>query len=157
MVNHAPEITPDELKTGKSYGNFFWGSDHVGNTSAEKYEIQFQLVPTRFPDAPVVGYSQVYWRNLEALGIKNSGSHSLGVDMDSFKPRHVASTMLDISQVLGVRASGQNMAGGQEFRVAVRNFAGDTTDGGRKCNRLYVAMLYDCFIEIRGGSITKLD
>ena len=130
----------------------------MGNNSQEKFEIQFQLGPTRFPDAPIVGYSQVYWRNLEALGIKNSGSHSLGVDMDSFKSRHFAS-MLDVSKVPGVRASGQNMAGGQEFRVAVRNFAGDTTDSARRCNRLYIAMLYDMFvdIEIRAGSVIKMD
>ena len=76
--------------------------------------------------------------------------------MDSFKSKHFAS-MLDVSKVPGVRASGQNMAGGQEFRVAVRNFAGDSGNGGRVCNRLYIAMLYDCFIEIRAGSVVKLD
>ena len=115
-----------------------------------------QLGPTRFPDAPVVGYSQVYYRNLEALGIKNSGSHSLGIDMDSFKSRHFAS-MLDVSKVPGVRASGQNTSGGQELRIAARNFAGDTTDAARKCNKLFIALLYDSFIEIRAGSVSKLD
>ena len=156
IVNHAPEITGDELKEGKTYSTYFWGSDNATTNNQEKFEIQFQLGPSRYPDAPIVGYNQVYWRNLEALGIKNSGSHSLGVDMDSFKSRHFAS-MLDVSKVPGVRASGQNMAGGQEFRVAVRNFAGDTSSAARLVNRLYIAMLYDCFIEIRGGSITKLD
>ena len=76
--------------------------------------------------------------------------------MDSFKSRHFAS-MLDVSKVPGVRASGQNMAGGQETRVAARNFAGDVSDIARKCIRLYIAMLYDCFIEVRTGSITKFD
>ena len=152
----APEITQEELAKGINYATLFWASDNVTNNNQEKFEIQYQLGPSRYPDAPIVGYSQVYYRDLEALGIKNSGSHSLGVDYDSFKSVHFAS-LLDVSKVPGVRASGQNMAGGQEFRVAVRNFAGDVGSATRTCNRLYVAMLYDCFIEIRGGSITKLD
>ena len=65
--------------------------------------------------------------------------------------------MLDVSKVPGVRASGQNLAGGQEIRVALRNFAGDLTDANRLCNRIYISLLYDCFIEIRAGSVSKLD
>ncbi len=65
--------------------------------------------------------------------------------------------MLDVSKVPGVRASGQNLAGGQELRVALRNFAGDTTDANRLCNRIFISLLYDCFVEIRAGSVSKLD
>ena len=65
--------------------------------------------------------------------------------------------MIDVSKVPGVRASGQNLAGGQEIRVALRNFAGDTADANRLCNRIYISLLYDCFVEIRAGSVSKLD
>ena len=153
-TSFAPELTADELARGINYATLFWASDNATNNNQEKFEIQYQLGPSRYPDAPIVGYSQVYYRDLVALGIKNSGSHSLGVDYDSFRSVHFAS-LLDVSKVPGVRASGQNMAGGQEFRVSVRNFAGDTTSGTRICNRIFVALLYDCFIDIRWGQYYK--
>ena len=81
---------------------------------------------------------------------------SLGVDYDSFRSTNFAS-MIDVSKVPGVRASGQNLAGGQEIRVALRNFAGDTTIPNRLCNRMFISFLYDCFVEIRAGSVSKLD
>ena len=134
----------------------FWASDDPTRNCQESFEIQYQLGPQRYPDSGIIGYSAVYWRNLEALGIKNSGSHSLGVDYDSFRSTNFAS-MLDVSKVPGVRASGQNLAGGQEIRVSLRNFAGDIGDENRLCNRVYISLLYDCFVEIRAGSISKLD
>ena len=91
----------------------------------------------------------VMWKR---LGIKNSGSHSLGVDYDSFRKQHFAS-LLDVSKVPGVRASGQNLAGGQEIKVSVRNFAGDSTSASISCNRIYISLLYYCFIEVRAGSV----
>ena len=33
LVDHAPELNETEKKTGVNYGNFFWGSDHVGNNN----------------------------------------------------------------------------------------------------------------------------
>ena len=154
IVSHAPEITADDQAKGLQYSTWFWGGD---GACRESFQYQIQLGSSRFPDAPVQGFAQTLYRNLEALGIKNSGAHSLGTDFESFSKNKFA-MMLDVSKVPGVKASGQSTQGGQEFRVQVSKLS-NKEDGsaGVTTKRVYVALLYDCFYEIRAGSITKLD
>ena len=154
IVTAAPEIQPAQKNAGLQYSTWFWGA---GGANREDFQYQLQLGSSRFPDAPVQGFSQVLYRNLEALGIKNSGAHSLGTDFESFCTNKFA-MMLDVSKVPGVKASGQSTQGGQEFRVAVNKFANPAAAAGyQTAKRVYVSLLYDCFYEIRAGSITKLD
>ena len=85
IASHAPEITDADKDTGQHYCNWLYGGQGFG---VEDFQYQFMIGSTKFPQAPVTGFSQTYYMNLEALGIKNSGSHSCGVDMESFKTNH---------------------------------------------------------------------
>ena len=98
ITSHAPEIIHAEKDQVFHYCNWLHGGNGHG---VEYIQYQFQIGSTRFPQAPVVGFSQVYYRNLEALGIKNSGSHPLGVDFESLKTNHF-SMALDVSNTHGV-------------------------------------------------------
>ena len=109
------------------------GFEAQDGVNREDFQYQIQQGSSRFPDASVEGFSQVLYRNLEALGIKNSGSHSLGTDFESFSKNKFA-MMLDVSKVPGVKASGQSTQGGQEFRVNVSKFADGGADAGTPNN-----------------------
>ena len=152
IASHAPEISDTEKDQGLHYCTWLYGGNGYG---VEDFQYQFQIGSSRFPQAPVVGFSQVYYRNLEALGIKNSGSHSIGVDMESFKTNHFIMA-LDVSKVPGVKASGESSQNGQELRVSAQKFS-DPGQAAQKARRLYMAILSDVIYEIRAGSISKLD
>ena len=106
----------------------------------------------RYPDAPIQGYTQAYWRMLQALGIANSASHDIGVDLRSYANAQFA-VMITTEKVEGVMSSGQNLQGGQECRFSVKNFA----DGGSLPRRCYFALEYDTILELKAGSVTVLN
>ena len=70
MTTFCPELTEAEIHKGQNCATMFWASDDPARNCQENFEIQYQLGPARYPDAPIVGYSQVYWRDLESLGLK---------------------------------------------------------------------------------------
>ena len=43
IVNHALEITADELKEGKTYSTYFWGSDSANTNNQEKPQHNQQI------------------------------------------------------------------------------------------------------------------
>ena len=104
----APELDPDQIADGQQYCNTFLAYA----ASEENFEAQLQLGSMRYPDAPIQGYTQAYWRTLQALGIANSSAHDIGVDFRSFSNDHFA-VMLTTEKVDGVMSSGQNLQGGQ--------------------------------------------
>ena len=55
MTTFSPELTPEEIKKGKNYATMFWASDDPTRNCQESFEIQYQLGPARYPDAPIVG------------------------------------------------------------------------------------------------------
>ena len=99
----------------------------------------------QYPDAPIQGYTQAYWRTLQALGIANSSAHDIGVDFRSFSNDHFA-VMLTTEKVDGVVSSGQNLQGGQECRFSVKNCA----TASSKTRRCYFALEYDCIFGAQG-------
>ena len=106
----------------------------------------------RYPDAPIQGYTQAYWRALQALGIANSASHDIGVDLLSYGNSQFA-VMITTEKVEGVMSSGQNLQGGQECRFSVKNFA----EGDSLPRRCYFCLEYDCILELKAGSVTLLN
>ena len=107
----APELTLDQIKDGNQYCNTFIA--YAANT--ENFEAQLQLGSMRYPDTPIQGYTQAYWRMLQALGIANSASHDIGVDLRSYSNAQFA-VMITTEKVEGVMSSGQNLQIGQECR-----------------------------------------
>ena len=93
--------------------------------------------------------------NLEALGITNSGPHSLGVDRTNFKDKHFA-MMLDVGNVPGIKASGESSQNGQEIRVSANKLSQPGLES-RKPRILNHAILSDVIYEIRAGNVAKLD
>ena len=114
----APEVDPDSIANGAQYCNFFIG--FAGES--EDFEAQLQIGSMRFPDAPIQGYTQSYCRCLDALGIKHSAAHDIGVDFNSYSNQHFA-VMLSTEKVPGVASSGVSMQGGQECRFTMNHFS----------------------------------
>ena len=144
----APELDETSIKEGVQYCNFFLGFQ--GNS--ENFEAQLQIGSMRFPDAPIQGYTQCYCRALDALGIRHSAAHDIGVDFQSYSNQHFA-VMLSTEKVPGVTSSGVSMQGGQEARFTVKNF----TNGVAVARRCYIALEADAIIELKAGSCTLLN
>ena len=144
----APELTGPEIASGMQYCNTF--KAYADNE--ENFEAQLQLGSSRFPDAPIQGYTQAYWRVLQALGISNSAAHDIGVDLKSYSNNQFA-VMISTEKVDGVMSSGQNLQGGQECRFSVKNFA----EGASKPQRCWFCLEYDCILELKAGSVTLLN
>ena len=104
----TPELSDTQIKNGQQYCNTLLG--YAANE--ENFEAQLQLGSMRYPDAPIQGYTQAYWRTLQSLGIANSSAHDIGVDFRSFSNDHFA-VMLTTEKVDGVVSSGQNLQGGR--------------------------------------------
>ena len=122
----------------------------------EKFEAQMVLGSTRFPDAPLKGYVEAYFRMLSAIGIRNSAAHDIGVDFESYSIKHYA-VMLGVEKVTGQMSSGQNLQGGQECRFSIRNFGDPDETGEEVAVRCYTALEYDCIVELKAGSCTVLN
>ena len=153
IATFAPEVTDAMRDKGLSYPTFFYGGE---GHFAEESQFQFSIGATKYPQVPIRGYAQVYYRNMEALGITHSSAHSLGVDYDkSFKNNHFA-CMVDTAKVPGVKSTGESSQNGQEIRLQVDKFSEPGT-AAKRPRRLYVAALYDTIYEIRQGSVVKMD
>ena len=100
----APDLTADQIADGIQYCNTFI----VYPDNIENFEAQLQLGSMRYPGAPNQGYTQAYWRALQALGIANSASHDIGVDLLSCGNSQFA-VMITTEKVEGVMSSGQNL------------------------------------------------
>ena len=144
----CPDLIPDQIADGIQYCNTFIG--YPGNV--DDFEAQLQLGSMRYPDAPIQGYTQAYWRALQALGIANSASHDIGVDLRSYANSQFA-VMITTEKVEGVMSSGQNLQGGQECCFSVKNFA----QGASVSRRCYFCLEYDCILELKAGSVTLLN
>ena len=144
----APDLSPEQIADGIQYCNTFIA--YPGNV--ENFEAQLQLGSMRYPDAPIQGYTQAYWRALQALGIANSASHDIGIDFLSYGNSQFA-VMITTEKVEGVMSSGANLQGGQECRFSVKNFAEEES----KPRRCYFALEYDCILELKAGSVTLLN
>ena len=122
----------------------------------EDFEAQLQLGSTRFPDAPIRGMVECYFRMLDAVGIRNSAAHDIGVDLESYSTKHFA-VMMGVEKVTGQMSSGQNLQGGQECRFSIRNFGDPDETGEEVAVRCYVALEFDAIVELKAGSCTLLN
>ena len=93
---------------------------------------------------------------LDAIGIRNSAAHDIGVDLESYSKTAFA-VMLGVEKVTGQMSSGQNLQGGQECRFSIRNFGDPDEIGEEVAVRCYVALEYDMILELKAGSCTVLN
>ena len=121
--------------------------------NSEDFEAQLQLGSQRFPDAPIQGYTQCYCRVLDALGVRHSAAHDIGVDFKSYSNQHFA-VMISTEKVPGITSSGVSLQGGQEARFTVKNFSDGVGGVARRC---YVALEADAIVELKAGSCTLLN
>ena len=144
----CPDLLQEQIEDGIQYCNTFIAYP----SNSENFEAQLQLGSMRYPDAPIQGYTQAYWRALQAMGIANSASHDIGIDFLSYGNSQFA-VMLTTEKVEGVMSSGQNLQGGQECRFTVKNFA----EGASLPRICYFCIEYDTIIEMKAGSCTLLN
>ena len=63
IASMCPDLTPEQIADGIQYCNTFIA--YPGNI--DDFEAQLQLGSMRYPDAPIQGYTQAYWRALQAF------------------------------------------------------------------------------------------
>ena len=118
--------------------------------SDQNLSLQLSLGSTEYPQRPVRGYAEAYYRLLRSLGIIASQSHSLAITREDFNgDSFILAT--DCEKHSGVSSTGQHIQG-----VDVRCEGRWLGDGQRGVDRCYFTCHYEVCIEIRAGSVTLL-
>ena len=92
--------------------------------------LQIQLGSTEYPQRPVRGYSEAYYRLLRSLGILTSQAHSIAVSRKDFNSNSFC-LATDCEKVSTVMSSGTNVQG-VECRVSgtgLANGQGEANSG----------------------------
>ena len=119
-------------------------TNYFPTASAETMTWALHMGSKRVPDNDVRGISETWWRNQEALGLRQSLAHSTSVDEDAYKSSAFA-IGLSTEKLDGVMASGENLSTGQTIFLKCKGF-GTTSD---ICRRATVLMHFESVISIQ--------
>ena len=120
--------------------------------SRDDLTLQIQLGSTEYPQRPVRGYSEAYYRLLRGLGILSSQAHSLAVSKKDFGSNSFA-LVTDCEKVSTVQSSGMNVQG-VETRISGSFLADGQGQANSGVDRVFFHCHYQIFCEIRAGSVT---
>ena len=122
--------------------------------SRNDLSLQIQLGSTEYPQRPVRGYSEAYYRLLRSLGILSSQAHSIAVSKKDFNTNSFC-LATDCEKVSTVASSGMNVQG-VECRISGSGLADGQNQVSSGVDRVFFHMHYQVFIELRAGSVTVL-
>ena len=149
FVSWCRELSAADIAGGRNYANCF----DFFPEAAQGYEHQLAIASKHYPEMPVKGVAESWFRLQQTLGVSTSLAHSVGCSYSDYisKTHMIAYDTEKISMASSTGASTQ----GQELRIEVKNL--QPNDGSVQMKRAYVTMHSEVILEIRAGSVTKLD
>ena len=132
------------VNTFQGYGEYDYSRNDLS--------LQLQLGSTEFPQRPVRGYSEAFYRLLRSLGILSNQAHSLAVSRKGFNTNSFC-LATDCEKVSTVQSSGQNVQG-VEARISGSFMANGDGAANSGVDRVFFHMHYQVFVELRAGSVT---
>ena len=149
----VPKLEQADKDAGKQVCNTFIGYG-LYPKSRDDLTLQLQLGSTEYPQRPVRGYSEAYYRLLRSLGILSSQSHALAVSKRDFVTNSFC-LATGCEKVSTVQSSGQNVQG-VDTRISGSFLSNGLNQANSGVDRVFFHMHYQVFIEIRAGSVTAL-
>ena len=148
-----PVLTQQDKEAGKQVCNTFQGYGGF-DYSRDNLQLQIQLGSTEYPQRPVRGYAEAYYRLLRGLGILSSQAHSIAVSKKDFDTNSFC-LATDCEKVSTVQSSGQSV---QEVETRVNGsfLANGQNQANSGVDRVFFHIHYQVFIELRAGSVTLL-
>ena len=137
----------------KQGGSLNFNTFQMYTEAAETFECQLQVGGRRFPEEVSKGATQAYFNLLDAIGIRASLAHSIGVDYNSYTSSGFTFAF-DTEAVSSVMASGLSTQGGQEIRVEARGMTNGLADAANKIpKRAFIYLHYDSIVHIRANAV----
>ena len=116
---------------------------HTG--SAETLSYSLQLGTRRVPDNNSVGFSEAWYRLLNALGMAGSLAHATGITYSDYSTNSFC-LAVDTEKIPHLAASGENLSNTSTIQLKIEGFG---TQASHLPSRCHLCAQLDAVIEIR--------
>jgi hypothetical protein len=120
---------------------------HAG--SAESLSYSLQMGTKRIPDNDAVGFSEHWWRLLNAIGISGSLSHSSGITYADYISNSYC-IAVDTEKIAHLSSSGENLSNTSVIQLKISGFGTLAAD---LPSRAHLIAQYDSVCEIRDTQV----
>jgi len=127
---------------------------YTHTASAETLSYSLQLGTRRIPDNDVVGFSESWWRLLNAIGISGSLSHSTGITYADYATRSFA-IAIDTEKIAHLSSSGENLSNTSVIQLKISGFGSSASP--HAASRAHLIAQYDSIVEIRDTTVELFD
>ena len=108
-----------------------------------------QLGTRRMPDNNSVGFSEAWYRLLNALGMAGSLAHSSGITYEDYSTNSFC-LAVDTEKIPHLAASGENLSNTSQIQLKIEGFG---TQASHLPSRAHLVAQYDAVIEIRDTTV----
>ena len=137
-------------------GHPLYGTD----VTPDNYGIQYEFVidGKRAPTTPVLTTVEAYANVVRALGLAGQTSHSLGINGRGYESSDCFCIVENWEKVLGAAMSGQNLRGGSQLLLNLKNMAPSGIPQVDKITKIWLGIQYDCILELSAaGGVSVLE
>jgi len=122
---------------------------YTHTASAESLAYSLQLGTRRIPDNDCVGFSESWWRLLNAIGISGSLSHATGISYSDYATSSYA-IAVDTEKIAHLSSSGENLSNTSTIFLKISGFG---TQASHLPSRCHLVAQTDAICEIRDTTV----
>jgi len=124
-------------------------SFYTHTASAETLAYSLQLGTRRIPDNDAVGFSEHFWRLLNAIGISGSLSHATGITYQDYSTNSYAISC-DTEKIAHLASSGENLSNTSTIFLKISGFG---TQAAHLPSRCHLVAQTDAIVECRDTTV----
>ena len=122
---------------------------YTHTASAETLGYSLQLGTRRIPDNDAVGFSESWWRLLNAIGISGSLSHSTGITYADYATNTFC-LAVDTEKIAHLASSGENLSNTSVIQLKISGFG---TQASHLPSRCQLIAQIDAVVEFRDTTV----